>query len=155
MRGGNDEPSPPPDRRELGSEGDDDADGGDGDVALGREEPGGGQDAGAAPASSTTSTTPGQPSPTVVDSELIPGEHALSPSVPGVGRLSIDISVLPFTRRTEITFELEPSRMAAAWLVWLSLTLVVLAFWMPRHALRRLAGITASASSRPRSGTSR
>jgi hypothetical protein len=40
-------------------------------------------------------------------------------------------------RDTQIGISLRPSRVAAAWVAWLVLTLLVMAFWLPMPRLRR------------------
>jgi hypothetical protein len=57
-------------------------------------------------------------------------------------------------QHTQIGIELRPSRMAAAWILWLTLTLLVMAFWLPssrrRNRARRLRTLVATSLPAPR-----
>ena len=58
---------------------------------------------------------------------------------------------------TTIGIAVHPSRMAAAWLVWVAATLLVIAFWLPlpvgrraRHRRAELAASSVPVAQRPR-----
>jgi hypothetical protein len=65
-------------------------------------------------------------------------DAALNPPRPSErpGGASILISIDIPGRSEELGLELHPSRIAAAWLIWLAVTFGVIAFWLPAPARR-------------------
>lgn len=53
---------------------------------------------------------------------------------------------LPFSGGKQIALSLQPSRLAAAWLMWVLVTLLVLAFWLPLPRRRGLRGALVGSS---------
>ncbi len=87
-----------------------------------------------------TDDLPGKPSASVEGVESESGDE-FEVAAAELGHPGDEILVLgmPFSGK-KVAVSLQPSRLAAAWLMWVLVTLLVLAFWLPLPRRRGLRG---------------